>query len=125
MRQGRSTTALRARSRTSTATTESGTTPARSARSHSGRAAEARAARRGSSPSLALLRVGDPQIQRLHRVRWAEIARELSVEARPRKMELAVALGDDGPELLERRAVADRAVADAEGSGRHVELARG
>src|SRR6266576_2966346 len=79
-----------ARSRTSSATTASGTRRARSPRPRSGRAARACVARRSS---FLLLRVGDAQVERLVVVRR-----------------------DLGAAFLENRAVADGAVADAKDS---------
>src|SRR5438128_8201392 len=114
MRRGRARTAWQARSRTSSATTASGTSCARSPRSRRGRAAPGAAARRSSS---ALLRIGYPQVQRLDLIGGAELARELRVEARSGQVARVVVRRDVRTALYEHRPIAESTVAHAERVG--------
>src|SRR2546426_320711 len=108
--------------RTSSATTASGRSGARSPRSRSGARARAGESRSGPGPSAdVLLRVRDPEVDRLDRARVAELACEHCVEAGARHVQVALVGRDLGTH--EDLAVADGAVSDEREAG-DVEVAR-
>src|SRR5262249_42579196 len=120
--RGRSSLASRARRRTSTATTASGTTAARLSRSRAGRRARAPAARPSSRDVP--LRVRDAQVERLDRIARTELARQRHVKPRARKMPLVRIVRDGGTLLLQQRAIPQRAITDEHGTGLENNLSR-
>src|SRR5581483_5055117 len=113
MRRGRSTSAWRARMRTSSATKASDRRAARAARSRSGR--RARGAGCGARPrSCGGLRVGLADVERLDERRRAEGAGALEEQQRVGDVAGVVVRRDGRAGGLERLPVADGAVADEE-----------
>src|SRR5581483_697351 len=121
--RGRSSSASRARSRTSNATTASDTSGARSPRSRQGRRCRAGGARVSSSD--ALLGVGDTQVKGLDRVNGTQVAGECRVKAGPRNVPLVAVPRNETAARLDLSAVAARAVADVQRSLLDRQHARG